>query len=627
MDNAWYFDLLPCRPQPYADECLSGYLLRLAAANGHDICKAFIFQLFPDWRYCSQVSILRWEYPVDDWGIIPQYTGLSPAELQKMTFLPWVAKFRLPSIRTHLSRSSPGCFLRGLVDPGLRICPLCLQEQPYIRLMWRLAPVQACLRHSCYLQSRCHVCLQPLTAIGWQHQHLHCAECAADLRELPVTAVSDDVLAKETRQQQDFQFLLNPNVTLLTDQSEENRTSPEQLPQAIGLKLRYLRHQAGYSLRQMDTALSATRDKAGRVERGDRVPLPDYLTYLENLSCSWSEFAAVVVPPEFIGDYAQPAHMDIRLCPNSNCSNHEPPTSLKVRLLRDNVKSQTVGFRCLACGQQFIRQYTGELVPAKIRCSPISSENSRQLTKPIEEVTLLQELGLQGETNQEISRRLGWQMHTVQWYLYALGLAEEVQRAQTKRQRQKKEQQREDLRTRIEVILSVLCQQDKDITLTSVGRALGCTPACLNYYDDILHRVREVAEAHNSQRRQQRLDALLAKFETLTPQLSNWEEPVTIRLIARELGLTREQLRQIYPEVWAKVNEAVQADKVRFRELKRQRRCTHINEVAAALVDQGWHLTIKGLLRETRIAPNVYQSDMVIRELIQTWVWYPASKV
>lgn len=627
MDNNWYFDALPCRPQPYAGECLSGYLLRLAAANGYASGKDFLFRLFPGWRYCSQIRILRWEYPVDDWGLLPQYTRLPPTELQKLTLLPWVAKFRSPAIRTYLDRTGPGSFLRDLVEPGLRVCPLCLQEQPYIRLMWRLAPVQACLRHGCQLPGRCHVCCQPLTAIGWQHRHLRCGECGADLRDLPVTAASDSVLAKEARQQQDFQFLLDPDVTLVNGTEREDTPSLEPLPQAIGFKLRYLRCQAGYSLQQMDTFLGAARDKASRVERGDRVPLPLYLTYLENLSYSWSEFAAVVVPPDFAGGYTQPAHMAIRLCPNPGCPNHKPPTSLEVRLLRDNVKSQTVGLHCLACGQRFIRRYTGELVPAKIRRSPIPSGSRRQLTKPAEEVALLKELGLQGETNQEIARRLGWQMQTVRWYLYALGLAEGVCQAQKQCQQQKREQQRADLRARVEAVLSVLRQQDEDITLTRVSCALGYAAAYLSYYDDIVQRVREVAEVHNNQCRQRRTEALRARIEKIIAQLPNRKEGVTAGMIAGELDLTPAQLCRTYPELWTGVREAVQAHKDRLKELKRQRRCAHINEVAAGLLAQGRPLTIKGLLRETGVAPYVYQSDMVIRELIQWWVWDPASKV
>lgn len=116
------------------------------------------------------------------------------------------------------------------------------------------------------------------------------------------------------------------------------------------------------------------------------------------------------------------------------------------------------------------------------------------------------------------------------------------------------------------------------------------------------------------------------RIEKIIAQLPNREERVTVGMIAGELDLTPEQLYQTYPELWARVSKAVWTHKERLRELKRQQRCAHINEVAAGLVAQGRPLTIKGLLRETGVVPYVYQSDMVIRELIQQWVWDPASK-
>ncbi len=72
-------------------------------------------------------------------------------------------------------------------------------------------------------------------------------------------------------------------------------------------------------------------------------------------------------------------------------------------LARDNVKGRTVGLVCTACGCQFIRRYTGELVLARLRRSPILPDNERQLTKLAEEVVLLLELGFQGYMNQEIA--------------------------------------------------------------------------------------------------------------------------------------------------------------------------------------------------------------------------------
>jgi transcriptional regulator with XRE-family HTH domain len=625
MAKLWYFDVLPCRLVPYDDECLSSYLLRLAEANGHICFKDFAFQLFPTWRSCVQIQILRWEFPVDNWAEVPRYTQLSVTELERMTLWPWVAKFRQPPMRAPGQPASPGAYLKGIVEPDLRVCPLCLQEQPYVRLMWRLAPVQACLRHGCQLQRHCHVCYQKLTAIGWQHRHLRCASCGADLAALPVTAAPADTLALEAQQQPDFQYLLDPAMTLVRGVNLSGPVMLEQLPEAIGMKLRYLRQQTGHSLQQMERYLDAEREKASRVERGDRASLQNYLTYLASLSCSWRAFAELTVPPEFAESFGQHAFMELRLCPEPDCPNHEPPTSMRVQLVRENAKSGTVRFRCTTCGCQFIRRYTGELAPVKPRRSPIPPDNKRQLSKPAAEVALLKELGLQGRTNQEIAGQLGWREGTIQWYWYALGLAEEVHQAQQRRRQEKMEQRRADLLTRVETVLTTLCQQDEEFTLAHVRRALGRPTVSLDYYDEVVQRVREVARTHNSRCKQRRLERLRVRVAEVLADLPNREEGVTMAAVAREMGLTKGQLYRAYPELWRLVSQAIQKEKGRLRELKRQRRCDHIDEVAAPLVARGERLTIKRLLKATGVAPYIYVSDPLIRERIQQWVWHPGS--
>ncbi len=625
MANLWYFDVLPCRLVPYDDECLSGYLLRLAEANGHVLFKDFGFQLFPAWRFCAQIQILRWEYPVDNWGQVPRYTQLSVTELERMTVWPWVAKFRQPPMRAPGQRASPGPYLKGIVEPDLRVCPLCLQEQPYVRLMWRLAPVQACLRHGCQLQRHCHSCCQKLTPIGWQYRHLRCPNCGADLAALPVTAAPAEMLAREARQQPDYQYLLDPAVTLVEGVNQSGPVMPEGLPKAIGMKLRYLRQQTGHSLQQMERYLGTERGKASRVERGDRVPLQNYLTYLASLSCSWRAFARLTLPPQFAESLGQHAHMELRLCPEPECPNHEPPTSIRVQLVRENAKSGTVRFRCTTCGCQFTRRYTGELAPAKPRRSPIPPDNKRQLSKPAAEVALLQELGLQGRTNQEIAGQMGWSEGTIQWYWYALGLAEDVHRAQQRRRQEKMEQRRADLLARVETVLKVLCQQEGEFTVAHVSRALGPPPVCLDYYPEIVQRVREMAAMHNNQCRQRRLERLRVRVAEILADLPNREEGMTMAALAKEMGLTKGRLYRAYPELWRQVSQAVQQEKGRLRELKRQRRCDHIDEVAAPLVARGERLTIKRLLKATGVAPYIYVSDPLIRERIQYWVWHRAS--
>ena len=186
MAEPWFFDVLPYRPSPYPGECLSGYLLRLAEANGFLSFWDLATDLFPAFQTYRPMGLLRWEYPVDDWGRIPLRTQLSAPSCGRLTVLPWVEKFRPAPVVTRPARLSPGHFLRGMVNPYLQVCPLCLQEQAYLRLIWRLAPVQVCTHHGCLLQAQCHRCGTALTVLGPTHRHLRCAVCDADLRTLPV---------------------------------------------------------------------------------------------------------------------------------------------------------------------------------------------------------------------------------------------------------------------------------------------------------------------------------------------------------------------------------------------------------------------------------------------------------
>jgi DNA-binding CsgD family transcriptional regulator len=145
------------------------------------------------------------------------------------------------------------------------------------------------------------------------------------------------------------------------------------------------------------------------------------------------------------------------------------------------------GLLCTACGCQFVRRYTGELMPVRPRRSPIPPDNKRRLTKPAEEVALLLELGFQGHTNQEIAQLLGWQMRTITWYWYALNVAEAVHQAQKQRRQEKREQRLANLQTQVEMALAALCQQEKQISLAAVSRALGSQSFYLNSYDEIAH--------------------------------------------------------------------------------------------------------------------------------------------
>ena len=121
MAEAWFFDVLPCRPQPYEDECLSGYLLRLADANGVRHFGDWVADLFPTWPSQQRIVLLDWEYPIDGWGRISLRTQLAPSALQRLTVVPWLQKFRSVAVISQEKNLSPGHFVHDIVLRPLQV--------------------------------------------------------------------------------------------------------------------------------------------------------------------------------------------------------------------------------------------------------------------------------------------------------------------------------------------------------------------------------------------------------------------------------------------------------------------------------------------------------------------------
>ena len=65
MAETWFFKVLVQRPQPFPNECMSGYLLRLAQVNGFAIFWDLASDLFPTRKAPQQIGLLRWEYPLE----------------------------------------------------------------------------------------------------------------------------------------------------------------------------------------------------------------------------------------------------------------------------------------------------------------------------------------------------------------------------------------------------------------------------------------------------------------------------------------------------------------------------------------------------------------------------------
>ncbi len=614
MAEIWFFDVLPYHPPPYPGECLSGYLLRLAQVNQTSSFWNLIGDLLPMLQQSRRLSLLQWEYPVDDWGDIPLRTQLPVVELKKLTVASLLEKFRpLPSVK-YPKYLSPDRFLRKMVTPGLQVCPLCLQAQPYLRLMWRMSPIQVCLDHHCLLQAQCSHCRAPLTVVGPTHRHLQCATCNADLRTLPVIAAPAEILATQHRRQAELQFLLNPGAILVQDPTGDPRA-------AIGRKFRYLRFQIGQTGTELSQKTGLHCSVIYLIEKGSKaVPVHRYVTYLESLSISWSDFALLEVPANFEQDRQQLPLLHLRLCPTVDCPNHLPPPNTHVHLIVDYPDQQKAFFRCTTCGRRFTRTYDGKLLTTKSRQPRIRPEKLPSMLKPDDQVARLTELGLQGMSTSQTARELGWTYITVRNYWTFLGLADQVHQAQLQRRDREMQDRRAALRERVKTIVQSFLSQDEEITLRRVGRALGYDPNYLSDQPDLREWVQEVAQMHKAQVRQRQCSALSETLSHLIKEAQQSNTPMTIQGIVKQTGLSYAQLCDQYPELYPMVRQAVQEHQARIKNLRLEMRCVEINEAAARLVSRGVRLTYKALLEEAGLHLCKSRLDPVIQELLRQWV-------
>ena len=282
------------------------------------------------------------------------------------------------------------------------------------------------------------------------------------------------LLTAQQRRAIDLQFLLDPNIALVQPANGKEIEAAGDLPQAIGLKFRYLRLQIGLSVAEMARQVKVRDGLLSDLELGRRVPLVLYMDYLEALSMSWSDFVALEVPPKFDLRLEEARHLQLRLCPHPDCPNHQSP-SRRVILDGDRPERRIAHFYCQTCGRRFTRAYDGEL-KFKLRKPLIHPGEPPPMLKSAEEIARLKDMGLRGEDNRQIAHWLGWSEKTVRIHWISLGLEEQVHQAQARRRAQEQQQRSATRRARVEAALQTMLDQDEEITFRRVGRALGYGP-------------------------------------------------------------------------------------------------------------------------------------------------------
>lgn len=207
--------ILPARPNPYPDELLTSWLIRLAHANGLKV-QTFYHLLFPDYEI--------WNRDIDrhapDWLIhaLAEKTGCPIAQIHETTLDGLKGKlFEYNRISSQLAWiSSLKANHRKRDNNAITYCHKCLAEnqESYFRKSWRVALHTFCPKHLTMLHDCCPECG---AYIAFHRQELgrpnlhhftalkYCWHCQYDLIQSP----SESVVFTNDKIGQQWQTWLN----------------------------------------------------------------------------------------------------------------------------------------------------------------------------------------------------------------------------------------------------------------------------------------------------------------------------------------------------------------------------------------------------------------------------------
>ncbi|AUI88531.1 hypothetical protein BS333_19660 [Vibrio azureus] len=184
--------------QLYSDESLESFLLRLSQEQGYERFSHFAEDIWFDTM--DQHEAIAGAFPLE-LNRVNIYHAQTTSQMRVRVLIHLENQFKLNNfgvLRLALSHSKaqfspqykavhrfgvdyPYAFLRKRFTP---ICPLCIDEAPYIRQQWQFISDQVCQYHGCKLIHRCPECKSRLEYQS--AESINQCECGYELRNSPI---------------------------------------------------------------------------------------------------------------------------------------------------------------------------------------------------------------------------------------------------------------------------------------------------------------------------------------------------------------------------------------------------------------------------------------------------------
>jgi hypothetical protein len=204
------------KSRAFNDESLESYLLRVVAENFFDSYEQLSLAIREELHELDFEA--HGAFPIDlkrlnvyhakhnshfrmrALGLLESLLGLPQCEIQKLALL--------KSDRTVIGLSAvhkngvdiPLSFIRYNSTMGtdaIPVCPHCLSDEPYIRQIWHLTPIEACAKHKCQLLYECPECSIPINYIE-NESISHCV-CGFEFAKGCVKPASNDEVELATK--------------------------------------------------------------------------------------------------------------------------------------------------------------------------------------------------------------------------------------------------------------------------------------------------------------------------------------------------------------------------------------------------------------------------------------------
>lgn len=160
------------RLKPNHNESLLSYLSRTAKAN--EVSLIDLVKDVKNTRYTLRTDrfYLIDLYPHVTLNIkaLAERTQQTEERLLQMTCYYAFSKF------SHSERESYSRFMKGLTRRILYYCPICLSEENYVRLSWRIEGINVCTKHHCELKQKCDHCGETID-LNKIHADNLCSSC------------------------------------------------------------------------------------------------------------------------------------------------------------------------------------------------------------------------------------------------------------------------------------------------------------------------------------------------------------------------------------------------------------------------------------------------------------------